>query len=308
MPAPRVDETLVLLRREAIAQGLSDQWLHRRVREGTLMRMRQGIYVDARAYGDATPRLRHRLLAEGVTRLYDDDVALSHVSACLEWGAPDFGLPLDRVHLTDLHAAGERTKARVHHHRGQYLVGEVTRLRSGWISTPARAVVETLPLVDFRAGVCLLDWVRQQNLAGLDELEQQLARLEQWPHHATPSAWLSSSDGLADSVGETLLRLVMAEAGLPIPVAQYPVRDREGNIVYTVDFGLPDYGLIIEFDGDGKYLAGGDSAAAVLREKRRENRIRELTGFLVIRIEWSELRDTGLLVAKLRRALAWQAA
>ena len=196
----------------------------------------------------------------------------------------------------------------MHHHRGQYLVGEVTRLRSSWISTPARAVVETLPLVDFRAGVCLLDWVRQQDLAGLDELEQMLARLEQWPHHASPSAWLGSSDGLADSVGETLLRLTMAEAGLPAPVAQYPVRDGNGDIAYTVDFCLPEYGLVIEFDGDGKYLAGGDTAAAVLREKRRENRIRELTGFLVIRVEWSELSDPSRLVAKLRRALAWRAA
>ena len=110
MPAPRVDESLVLLRREAIAQGLSDQWLCRRVRDGTLIRMRQGVYVDAGAYRDASPRLRHRLLAEGVTRLYGDDVALSHVSACLEWGAPDFRLPLERCTspISMLPASGRR--------------------------------------------------------------------------------------------------------------------------------------------------------------------------------------------------------
>lgn len=308
MPAPDLDESLVLLRREAIEQGLTDKWLRRRVQDKTLLRLRQGIYVDADAYRRASDHVRHRLLVEGVSRLYGDDVALSHVSACLEWGAPDFELPLGRVHLTDLDAAGERTKARVVHHHGHYLVGEVTRMRSRWISTPARAVVESLPLVGFRAGVCLLDWVRQRDLASLDELEQTLARVEHWPHHASPSAWLSASDGLAESVGETLLRLTMAEAGLPMPIAQYPVRDRAGNLIYTVDFCLPEHGLVIEFDGDGKYLSGGDAAGAVLREKRRENRIRELTGFLVIRIEWWELHDRARLVARLRRALAWRAA
>ena len=42
----------------------------------------------------------------------------------------------------------------------------------------------------------------------------------------------------------------------------------------------------------------------VLREKTREDRIRELTGWTVVRITWADLVRPDLLVVRLRRFMA----
>ena len=51
----------------------------------------------------------------------------------------------------------------------------------------------------------------------------------------------------------------------------------------------------VEFDGREKYtryLRDGETVTdAVLREKRREERVRELTGWICVRIAWAELAD-----------------
>jgi hypothetical protein len=41
----------------------------------------------------------------------------------------------------------------------------------------------------------------------------------------------------------------------------------------------------------------------VLREKRREDRVRELTGWRCIRVTWADLENPARLVARIRAAL-----
>ena len=75
-----------------------------------------------------------------------------------------------------------------------------------------------------------------------------------------------------------------------------------------VDFAWPEHRLIVEFDGLEKYYRhrrpGETIEQMVLREKAREDRIRELTGWTVVRITWADLARPELLVARLRRFMA----
>jgi len=68
----------------------------------------------------------------------------------------------------------------------------------------------------------------------------------------------------------------------------------------------------LEFDGREKYLRfrrdGETIADAVLREKRREERVRELTGWICVRITWADLADPRRVAARIRAAFASQAA
>ena len=68
----------------------------------------------------------------------------------------------------------------------------------------------------------------------------------------------------------------------------------------------------VEFDGREKYtryLREGETVTdAVLREKRREDRVRELTGWICVRITWAELADPRRLAARIRAAFATQQA
>jgi hypothetical protein len=72
---------------------------------------------------------------------------------------------------------------------------------------------------------------------------------------------------------------------------QQPFYDAGGLIGY-VDFWWPEFGIVGEFDGHGKYLRdeftrGRTTAEVVLDEKRRENRLRAL-GLTVARWEWAD--------------------
>jgi hypothetical protein len=54
---------------------------------------------------------------------------------------------------------------------------------------------------------------------------------------------------LAESPGESWLRLRLHDAGFPRPTAQISLRDSRGREVYRLDLGWPDRRLAIEYDG-----------------------------------------------------------
>ena len=69
-----------------------------------------------------------------------------------------------------------------------------------------------------------------------------------------------------------------------------------------VDFAWPELGVFVEFDGKVKYealLKPGRVSRRMwsIREKRREERIVELTGWTCIRVTWSDLENPEALLA-----------
>jgi hypothetical protein len=115
---------------------------------------------------------------------------------------------------------------------------------------------------------------------------------------------LTLADGDSGSPGESVSRVGFFVLGFPAPILQHEFRDSEG--VMIVDFWWPEYNLVGEFDGLGKYLRnemtrGRTTAEVVIDEKRREDRIRAL-GPKVTRWGWPVARSLTLLDAQLRRA------
>ena len=111
----------------------------------------------------------------------------------------------------------------------------------------------------------------------------------------------------ADAVG-------VAERGplppLPRPELQKEVFGPGGVLIGRSDFWWPEHALLGEFDGQVKYLRyrreGESIEEAVLREKKREDRMREVTGCRMIRFVWADLfhpeRTSQRLRAQLRAA------
>ena len=111
------------------------------------------------------------------------------------------------------------------------------------------------------------------------------------------------ADGRSGSPGESLSRVGFHLLGLPMPLLQQAFYDAEGLIGY-VDFWWPEFNLIGEFDGNGKYLRdellnGRTTAEVVMDEKRRENRLRAL-GPRITRWGW----DVAVSLPELARHLA----
>ena len=301
---PHDDEGL-LLRRTAIACGLDDNWLARAVREGSLVRIRHGAYADAQQWRALDRVGRHALLSRAVMRQYDGRVALSHASAHVVRGGPDWGLPLDTVNLTSLVGRGDRRQAGVTHHRGVARVGDVSRLHGHWITSPPRTAVETAATLPMEAAVCVLDWTLHEGLA-TPQILQRYAEdwMREWPGTIGLPAAVALTDGRSESVGETRSRLLLQSLGYD-PEPQWEVFHPSGRLAGRVDLRLRAQRQMVEFDGRMKYgrlLRPGQTISDVIAaERAREVLLEELTGLRMLRLTWSDLDDPERLRARIER-------
>lgn len=83
------------LRREAVALGVDDRTLTRGVKIGTWVRIRQGAYCHTEHWRARSDVERHTARALASQELAPGATALSHVSACADFGAPMWRVPLD---------------------------------------------------------------------------------------------------------------------------------------------------------------------------------------------------------------------
>ena len=94
---------------------------------------------------------------------------------------------------------------------------------------------------------------------------------------------------------------------LPRPIPQLVIRDEAGTEVARVDFAWPDQGVFLEFDGKSKYerfrRQGETLEQFLMREKRREEMICQLTGWVCIRITWADLENPVRTAGRIRRIL-----
>lgn len=108
------------------------------------------------------------------------------------------------------------------------------------------------------------------------------------------------ADPRAESVLESLLRVLLVQAGLPRPRSQLVLRDRHGDVVARVDLAFPDARLVVEADGYEFH----SERAAYLRDRRRLNDL-TLMGWRVLRFGWEDVvGQPERVVAQVRAALA----
>ncbi|MCL2543748.1 MAG: type IV toxin-antitoxin system AbiEi family antitoxin domain-containing protein [Nocardioidaceae bacterium] len=296
----------IVLRSAAIAAGLTDHDLWRARKAGQIVRMRQGAYALTPVWHELDRLQRVGLVIDAVRQQYaDSPVALSHASACVVHGGPTWDLDLSRVLLTNLAGRGERKSAGVTHHRGLCLAADVTRDERGWLMAPARAALDTAAAAPLEAGIAVADWYLNRGLATREELDEMFARMRLWPGTLHLHRILHLCDGSAESVGETRTRLLLRSQGLPAAVPQLRVTHPNGRLVGRVDFAWPEHRTMLEFDGLTKYhryrRPGESIEEMVIREKLREDRLRELTGWMMIRLVWADLASPATTADRIRR-------
>jgi Transcriptional regulator, AbiEi antitoxin len=300
----------VFLRSEAIALGLDDATLRRALRSRDLIRVRHGAYTFRDLWAAADERERHLVLAHAVRRSSPGRVALSHHSAALLHGMDVWDVPLSRVHVTRLDDGAGRVLGDAVHHEGVWSPEELTP-RDGLVATrPVRAALESALLLDVEHGLCVVDSALRSGLFTKDELSMQVQAMTCWPRSQHLQLLGRLADGRSESVGETRSRHLFWRAGIPAPILQYEVHDR-GRLVGITDFAWPEHGLLGEFDGRVKYgkhlRPGEDPSDAVFREKQREDLLRRLTGWRMVRLTWTMLgtpQETAQMVRSMMRAAA----
>ncbi|MEC3981583.1 hypothetical protein [Amycolatopsis sp. H20-H5] len=111
---------------------------------------------------------------------------------------------------------------------------------------------------------------------------------------------LDLATGLAESPPESMLRLVVVEAGFPIPEAQHEITTIEGRTLYVLDLAWPSLRIALEYDG---YASHEERAA---RDTERDMRMVG-RGWITIRATAADLRDPTRLLNDLRAAFALRA-
>lgn len=296
----------LLLRRDAIAAGYDDKYILRLRRAGEIHRIRQGAYARTGIWQELDNRGQHLLLCEAVMTQYGDHIMLSHGSGVLRHGGPDHGLDLSCVHVTHFEGGG-RHAAGVVHHEGSCCVLDVTRRGRDWVSSPARTVLDVAMLHGLEVGVVVADDFLRRKLTSTEELWQLYNRVSTWPGALILRLVIGLATGKSESVGESLGWLLFRNQRLRRPVQQFEVFHPSGHVAGRTDWAWPEGRLLGEFDGLGKYLRsrreGETIAECVMREKRREDLLRELTGWSFIRLVWADLYRPEHTAARVRAAM-----
>lgn len=106
---------------------------------------------------------------------------------------------------------------------------------------------------------------------------------------------LALADGRAESPPESMLKLIVTEAGLPVPETQYVINDIDGRLLYVLDMAWPARRVALEYDGFAAHEER--QAADAERDRRMLGR-----GWITVRAVAADLRDPSRVLRELREA------
>ncbi|NPD04921.1 hypothetical protein HN031_09535 [Nocardioides sp. zg-1308] len=308
-PTARDLTGLVHLRRDLLASGMSDTHIDCLVRTKVLRRIRYGAYVTADVWESCSSEDRHRLLARAVLARAHEATVLTHATSVVERGVPVWGFPLDVVHTTREHPerAGRRQQDWVPH-RGVLTPDDVEVVNGVLVSSAARSAFEVTTVAGVEAALVVVNRLLHAGAMSLEDFAAQVEEHRSWPGSLTAHVVLRLADGRLESVGEDRFSHVAYLYGLPRPEPQVVVRDEWGNVVARLDFAWPELEVFLEFDGRAKYerhrLPGESLDEFLMREKKRQELVCLLTGWVCLRVTWADLDRPELLATRIRRVLA----
>lgn len=283
----------VFLWREAIALGYDDAAVSRLTKAGEWCRVKHGAYTLRHLWEGLDAKQRYALLCHAAYRQAKTRTALSHRSSANAWAAPLWDVDLSVVDLTRLDQRTGRNGPGVTQHRGVLESGDLQRADRMDVMSPTRTALELTTILDIEHSMVEIDDLLHRDLTTLEDLRTRFATMNHWPDTLHTDLILRLVDGRAESVAESRLRYICWAQHLPAPEVNYEIRDRSGKVIARVDLAWPHLGVFVEFDGLEKYQRSRRQeetpAQCVERERRREARIIELTGWRVVRVVWADL-------------------
>ncbi|MGV8967429.1 MAG: hypothetical protein ACOH2F_14265 [Cellulomonas sp.] len=288
--------------RLVLARDVEPATLRDDVLAGRLQRTRRGAYhpveptVGTALDHEREARRRIAALAAQLTT----PMWFSHESAALIWDLAVVRLS-SRTDLTQLYPQNGRTDPAVRRHCAVLPPADRTERDGLPVTGLERTVLDCAMSLPVDRGLVIADSALH---GGLDvrRLVDRLGRLTGHRGVRRARTVLALTDPRAESPGETLVRFVVVQAGLPRPDLQIQVECPTGT--FRIDLGWPERKLGIEFDGFVKYSArdGGTAAEAIFAEKRRQDALEE-AGWKILRLTWSDLATPEVLADRIRRHL-----
>jgi hypothetical protein len=161
------------------------------------------------------------------------------------------------------------------------------------VTSAARTALDVTACCGSETSLVLVNDFLHRRLTSVEELRARYESMTQHPFTLKTDLVLRLADARIESVGESRTFWMLYHHGIPAPIPQHEVLTHDGHPLARLDFAWPELMAWLEFDGRQKYVvhlrAGETVTDAVLREKARESRITEVTGWRCIRITWADL-------------------
>lgn len=304
---------LVRSRDELLYSGATDRELRTRVLSGSLRRVHRGFYVDGAVWDDLRPQGRQMVRLLAVNRAADDDgPVFSHTSAAVLWDLPLFGRTADLVHVVIQGRGHTRTEAGVRRHDMEIAEKDIVRRHGLRCTSMVRTVFDLARTLSAEAALSAADAsartvaVRGSRIdADADSTWREELRSLCSPglRGVRRARWVSEfADGRAQLPGERE----------PTPARQTRVprgrsagaRGRFRRHALLPGFRLPSLPRFRRIRRGGKYLESGLRTApttsdVVPEEKRREDDVRGMTGWRLVRWGSPHIRTPELLGSRL---------
>lgn len=296
--APRISTFSELAR-----GGLTHADINRLVDNGELIRLRVGVYAHAHT-GEDTPGYKRRerdfhARTLATARMVEPGTVISHGSALALYGLPLHGIPLELPTVTRHRPGGGSRRSSALICFNLPLDGAATRYEGVPVTTPARAIIDVTRTVGLESGICAADEAIRKRLCSRSELEAEAEAAKGRTGVARARQLAPLASGLAESVLESLIRLILVLGGLPEPELQVRLGVRSGER-FRVDFYWRQWRLVGEADGFGKYGSTPEEIRENwIAERMRERQLEE-AGFVVIRWTWQDIYRPGRVVQQVK--------
>lgn len=286
----------VIARTQALASGMSESMVSRRLKQGVWQRAAPGVYRLA----GMRPTWKQELMAACLT----SNGVVSHRSAAALWGLS--GTARNVVEVTALRHRRTQAPGIVCHESQTLFAPDVTEIDGVPVTMPTRTIVDLAVVLPENEVETALDDALRRSLTSVPRIRTLLDVLGPYrPGNTRMNRVLDRRPRMGtvpESYLETRFVQLVREAGLPEPERQ--VRIETAGRVAFLDFAYRDERLAVEVDG----YEGHGGRPAWQAGLERMNRISDV-GWQVLHFSSTDIeKRPDRVIAQVRSALSSRAA
>ena len=285
---------LVKTRQQFLNSGMSYYEFQRKLTRHEIISVHRGVYALRSDFATLKP-WEKKNLATFAFHARKPQSIFSHTSAVLLHGLPLLE-PSSAVHIDVPKNHGGQMQG-VHKHRRFSADTPVIMTEHGALTIGfLQMVIDCAATLPFENALVVADCLAQRRWVNPNDFRAQLLAYRGTSYRRVHRVAQAIGD-LSESPGETLVKIILDELGIRY-IQQYEVQTPAGR--FRADFYLPDYDVLIEFDGMVKYLDLAPSTdRALLDEREREKHLTNM-GYRIFRTNWQQVRKNASFVSSLQ--------
>lgn len=275
-----------------------------RLGTGELVRPMPGMYARS-SYWAALGRREKMLHVIRTLSIRHPTWVFSHAAAALAHGLEVPFVLYWPIHYVTERAGGGKAQRLMCHHRAVRC--ESVRADGIRVTPVAQTVVDCARTYAFRNALAQADSALRLGLTTKPALAAHLEQCQNRRNVRRVQGLLTAADPRPENGGESVVRAIMMEQGLPMPELQYPIPNPEDpRRVYRADFVFDvrgEYLVDMELDGYDKYddpaMTRGRTALKVHMEERQREAQITAYGIRVVRFGFWQAVNVDLLLRRL---------